>query len=211
MTISLVLADDHPVVRQGLRALLEAQPDFAVVGESGDGLETLRLVERLKADVLVLDLMMPGLNGLEILSILAKRSPRTRVVVLSMSAEEAFVAAALKNGAIGYVSKGCETANLIRGVREAAAGRRFLSPEVVAREPAPTAPIDPHETLTPREREVLQLAAEGNTNAAIAARLFLSPRTVEMHRAHLMRKLGLKTPADLIRYALRRGVIPLRE
>ena len=217
MTLSIMLADDHPVVRRGMQTLLETEPDFSIIGEAGDGLETVRLVERLQPDVLVLDLMMPGLSGLEALPIIRQRLPRTRVVVLSMHGDNAFVAEALKNGATGYVLKGCEEQNLILAVREAAAGRRFLSPPVTERaidayiEQARAAPIDPHETLTAREREVLQLAAEGSTGAEIAARLHISQRTVENHRANVMRKLGLKNQSELVRYALRRGLIPLDE
>ncbi len=217
MTISIILADDHPVVRRGMQTLLEAEPDFSVIAEAGDGLESVRLVESLQPDVLILDLMMPGLSGLEVLRIVRKRSPRTRVVVLSMHDNNAFVAEALKNGATGYVLKGSDEENLVRAVQEAATGRRFLSPPVTERaidayiEQARAAQFDPHETLTAREREVLQLAAEGKTGAEIAARLHISQRTVENHRAGLMRKLGLKNQSELVRYALRRGLISLEE
>jgi DNA-binding NarL/FixJ family response regulator len=217
MSISIVLADDHPVVRRGMRALLEAEPDFRVVGEAGDGLEAVRLVELLQPDVLVLDLMMPGLSGLEVIRIINQRGSRTRVVVLSMHDDSAFVAEALKNGATGYVLKGSEPHVPVLAVREAAAGRRFLSPPVTERaidayiEQARAVGFDPHETLTRREREVLQLAAEGSTSAEIAARLHISQRTVENHRANLMRKLGLKNPSELVRYAVRRGIIPLED
>jgi len=217
MTISIVLADDHPVVRRGLRAILESKPDFSVVGEASDGLETVRLVERVRPDVLILDLMMPGLSGLETLRILRERAPETRVVVLSMYSNNAFIAEALKTGATGYVLKGCTEENLIRAVREAAAGRRFLSPPVTDIaidayiEQAKAGPFDPHETLTTREREVLQLAAEGKTNSEIAERLHISPRTVENHRAKVMHKLELKNHSDLVLYAVRRGLIPLDE
>jgi two-component system, NarL family, response regulator NreC len=214
MTISIVLADDHPVVRRGMRALLESDSDFAIVGEASDGLEAVRLVERVKPDVLVLDLMMPGLSGLEAMRILSERAPETRVVVLSMHSNKAFVAEALKIGATGFVLKGCTEDNLIRAVRDAAAGKRFLSPAVNAIaidayiEQAKAGPFDPHETLTAREREVLQLAAEGNTSSEIAARLHISHRTVENHRAHLMQKLGLQNQTELVRYALERGMLP---
>jgi two-component system response regulator NreC len=217
MTISIVLADDHPVVRRGMRTLLESQADFSIMGEAGDGLETVRLVERLRPDVLVLDLMMPGLSGLEVLRIARQRSPQTRTVVLSMYSSNAFIAEALKNGSTGYVLKGCTEENLIRSVREAAAGRRFLSPQVseiaidayIAQ--AQPGAFDPHETLTAREREVLQLAAEGKTCSEIAGRLHISQRTAENHRASLMRKLGLQNQTQLVRYALRRLLIPLEE
>jgi len=200
-----------------MQTLLEAEPDFSVIGETGDGLESVRLAEKLQPDLLILDLMMPGLSGLEALRIIRKRSPRTRVVVLSMHDNNAFVAEALKNGATGYVLKGSDEENLVRAVREAAAGRRFLSPPVTERaidayiEQARAAQLDPHETLTAREREVLQLAAEGKTGAEIAARLHISQRTVENHRASLMRKLGLKNQSELVRYAVRRGLISLEE
>jgi len=200
-----------------MQTLLEAEPDFSVIGEAGDGLESVRFVEKLQPDVLILDLMMPGLSGLEALRIIRQRSPRTRVVVLSMHDSNAFVAEALKNGATGYVLKGSDEENLVRAVREAAAGRRFLSPPVTERaidayiEQAKAAPIDPHDTLTARERETLQLAAEGKTGAEIAARLHISQRTVENHRATLMRKLGLKNQSELVRYAVRRGLISLEE
>src|SRR5438046_2546546 len=130
MSYSIVLADDHPLVRQGLRGALEAEPAFAIVAETGDGLETVRLVEHLQPDVLVLDLMMPGLTGLDILPIVRQRSPRTRIVVLSMYANEDFVLQALKNGAIAYVLKGCDPAHAVEAVRRAAAGRRYLSPGI---------------------------------------------------------------------------------
>ena len=215
--ISIVLADDHPVVRRGMQALLVAEPDFSVVGEAGDGLETVRLVERLQPDVLILDLMMPGLSGLEALRIIRQRSSRTRVVVLSMYGNNAFVASALINGASGFVLKGCEEEDLVRAVLEAVAWRRYLSPPITERaidayiEQVRVGQLDPHETLTAREREVLQLVAEGNTGAEIAARLHISQRTVENHRANVMRKLGLKNQSELVRYAVRRGLIPLEE
>jgi two-component system response regulator NreC len=217
MSISIILADDHPVLRRGIRTLLEAEPDLSVVAETGDGLETLRLVERLQPDVLVLDLMMPGLSGLEVLRIIPRRSRETRVVVVSMHSNIAFVAEALKNGATGYVLKGSTEEEIIKAVREAAAWRRFLSPPVseiaidAYIEQAKAGPFDPHETLTPREREVLQLAAEGMTSPEISVRLHISPRTVENHRANLMKKLGLENQSELVRHALRHGLILLEE
>jgi DNA-binding NarL/FixJ family response regulator len=212
---TIVLADDHHVVRQGLRALLEAEPDFSVIGEAGDGLEALQLIEQLKPNVLVLDLMMPGLNGLEVTRQAGKHSSHTRIVILSMYANEAYVLEALGNGASAYVLKDSSSADLVLAVREAASGRRYLSPPLSDRaieayqEKAKAASLDNYETLTTREREVLQLAAEGNTSSEIAARLGISPRTAETHRTHLMHKLSLHTQADLIRYALRRGIIPM--
>ncbi len=212
---SIVLADDHHVVRQGLRALLEGQPDFQLVGEAGDGLEAVQLTERLKPDVLIIDLMMPSLNGLEATRQVSQRSPQTRVVILSMHANEAYVLEALRNGAAGYVLKDSSAADLVHAVREVVAGRRYLSAPLSERaiaayiQKASDVTTDPYEMLTNREREVLHLAAEGYTNAEIADQLSISPRTAETHRANLMHKLGLHTHTDLIRYALRRGILPM--
>jgi len=212
---TIVLADDHHIVRQGLRALLEGQPDFQLVGEAGDGLEAVQLTERLKPDVLIIDLMMPSLNGLEATRQVGQRSPHTRVVILSMHANEAYVLEALRNGAAGYVLKDSSAADLVHAVREVVAGRRYLSSPLSERaiaayiQKASDVALDPYEMLTNREREVLHLAAEGYTNAEIAGQLSISPRTAETHRANLMHKLGLRTHTDLIRYALRRGILPM--
>ena len=214
MNVTLLLADDHHVVRQGLRALLEADPDFRVVGEASDGLEVADLVERLQPRVLIVDLMMPGLNGLEVTRQVSKRSPQTRVLILSMHSNEAYVLEALRNGAAGYILKDSSATDLVHAVREVAAGRRYLSPPLseraldTYRQRAKEATLDIYETLTTREREVLHLAAEGHSGSEIASRLSINPRTVETHRANLMRKLGLQTQTDLVRYALRRGIIP---
>jgi two-component system response regulator NreC len=214
---TIVLADDHKIVRQGIRALLEAEAEFRVIGEAGDGLETLRMVERLTPNVLVLDLMMSGINGLEVTRQIKKSMPQTNIVILSMHANEAYVLEALSNGASAYVLKDSSASDLVYAVREVSAGRHYLSPPLseraiavyqeTARATATT--IDKYETLTTREREVLQLSAEGCTNNEIATRLGISTRTVETHRTHLIHKLELHTHADLIRYALRRGIIPL--
>lgn len=212
-----MLADDHQVVRQGLRALLEVEPDFHLVGESGDGLLTLELIERLKPNVLVLDLMMPGLSGLEVIRRAKRIVPQTHVVVLSMHAVEAYVLEALRQGAAGYVLKDSSAADLVQAVREVARGRRYLSPPLSERaieryaQRAEGVTEDSYEMLTTREREVLHLAAEGHTSAEIAARLGISPRTGETHRANLMHKLGIHTQTDLVRYALRRGIIPMED
>jgi DNA-binding NarL/FixJ family response regulator len=210
---TILLADDHRIVRQGLRALLSGEADFEVVGEADDGREALELVKRLNPDVLVLDLMMPGLNGLEVARQLPRQSPTVRVVVLSMHDDEGFVLEALANGVSGYVLKDSNSSDLVHAVREVAAGRRYLSPPLSDRaieayqQRAKVGALDKHETLTTREREVLQLSAEGHTNSEIAARLGISTRTAETHRSRIMHKLGLHTQSDLIRYAIRRGII----
>ncbi len=212
---TILLADDHQIVRQGLRALLEAERDLQVIGEAGDGLEAVHHVELLSPKVLVLDLMMPGLNGLDVLRQIKKRKPSTQIVILSMYANEAYVVEALQNGASAYVLKDSTSADLVQAVREAAAGRRYLSPPLSARaikvyqEKAQAATLDKYETLTDRERQVLHLAAEGLTNAEIAGRLGISSRTAEAHRSNLFHKLDLHSQADLIRYAFRRGIIAI--
>lgn len=211
---TIILADDHHVVRQGLRALLEAEPDFRVVGEAADGQEAIRLVERLRPDVLVLDLMMPGLSGLEVTRQAARRSPNTRVIILSMYANTGYVLETLKNGALGYVLKKSTGGELVQAVRQVMTGRRYLSPPLSEEDvetfmkKAAASNTNPYELLTDRQREVLHLIVEGYTNAEIAARLVISPRTVEFHRSNLMRKLGARTQADLIRVALQRGILP---
>lgn len=212
--IRVVVADDHHVVRAGLRALLAAEPDVEVVAEAADGLKALELVERLRPDVLVVDVAMPGLGGLEVARQTRQRSPRTQVVVQSMHSAEGYVTEALRHGAAAYVLKGGDADDLIAAVRAAAAGRRYLSGELSERaldlyvQRAQAAREEPYDALTEREREVLQLAAQGHTLAEIGAQLSMSPRTAETHRANLMRKLGLRTQTDLIRFALRRGLLP---
>jgi DNA-binding NarL/FixJ family response regulator len=210
MAVSLLLADDHRIVRQGVWALLAKVPDFHLVGEAADGLEALRLTERLRPEVLVLDLMLPGLNGLEVARQLGRRAPRTRVVVLSMHDNEAYMAEAVRAGVSAYVIKDAGSDELVRAIRAAAAGERFYrstlpGPVVSCRS---TAARDAFELLTARERMVFQLTAEGHSSAEIAGRLHISPRTVESHRANLMRKLGLRNQRELVRYAWGRGVLP---
>ena len=214
MTVSIVLAEDFPILLRGLRSLLESQPDFTVLGATADGPTAVRMVEQLKPKVLVLDLMLPGLGGLEVMRILRGRAPRTRIVVLSMHNATPFIAQALQNGAIGYVLKGSPEDEIVLAVREAAVGRRFLSPPITEDalnaylEQSKSGTFDPHETLTRREREVLQMAAEGKTAPEIAATLNISPLTAESHRASIMKKLGLQNQTDLIRHAIRRGLLP---
>lgn len=210
---SIVLADDHHIVRQGLRSLLEMEEGIKVIGETGDGLKVVDLVEQLHPDVLVLDLMMPGLNGMEVTRQVAQRCPKTKVVILSMHANEAYVMEALRHGAVGYVLKDANTSEVVEAVREVTAGRHYLSRPLSERaietyaQKAHAAPLDMYETLTSREREILQLAAESYSSTEIAARLGISPRTAETHRANLMRKLSLQSQTDLIRYAIRRGLL----
>lgn len=211
--IRIVLADDHHILRQGLKRILDAEEGLSVVAEAGDGIEAVKVVEETQPDVLVVDLMMPGLNGLAVTSQVRKRFERTQVVVLSMHSEDAYVLQALKNGAISFVLKDSDSSELVEAVRLAAVGKRYLSSPLSERameayvEKAKGSSIDPYELLTPREQEVLQLSAEGKTSSQIAERLSVSPRTVEKHRSNLMQKLGLSNRSEVVRYAVSKGII----
>jgi DNA-binding NarL/FixJ family response regulator len=213
MLVKVALADDHQVVLDGLKALVAAEPDFRLCGEAKNGLDVAPLCAQAHPDVLVLDLMMPGLSGLEVARLLAEKVPATRVVVLSMHADLAYVAAALSAGAAGYVLKSADSGELLQAIRAVAQGGRYLSAPLddasltAWRERAGAAPVDPYATLTTREREVLQLVAEGLSNGEVAGRLDIGRRTVETHRANLMRKLALRSQAELVRYAVRRGIV----
>lgn len=211
--IRIVLADDHQVVREGLRVLLDGIADFSVVGEECDGLRVADLVDRLRPDVLVVDLMMPGLGGLEVTRRVTERTPGTRVVILSMHADPTYVWEGLNNGARAYVLKDASAACLTQAVREAAAGRRYISPPLCetdlqhyerARRDAPS---DLYDRLTAREREVLHLTAEGLTGPQMAVTLGISPRTAETHRANILKKLQLRSKTDLVHFALGRGLV----
>jgi len=211
--IRILIADDHQIFREGLRLLLEAKPGFSVVGEASDGLQALELAERLRPDVMIVDVSLPGLTGIEVVRLLRLRSPQTRAIVLSSHADESYVLDALRHGAAGYVLKHFSTEDLIQAIREAIAGRHYLSPPLSALaidayvEKARSAGGDSYDSLTTREREILQLTAEGCSATAIAARLCISSRTAESHRANMMRKLGLHNHAGVIRYALQRGIL----
>jgi DNA-binding NarL/FixJ family response regulator len=210
----IVLADDQNVVREGLKCLLELEDDLEVVGETADGLEVVSLVERLRPNVLIVDVAMPGLYGLEVTRQVRERSPRTGVIVLSRYVNEWYVTEALRNGASGYVVKQAPAHELTRAVRTVAQGRRYLSSPLSPEDvqtwllQAERLSGDSYESLTSREREVLQLVAEGFSSTRIARRLSISVRTAEAHRANVMRKLRLKNYTALIKYALARGVLP---
>ncbi len=216
-TTTIILADDHPIVREGLRTVLEREPDLAVVGEASDGIETLELVERLKPALLILDVRMPGKSGLEVAREIAQSSPQTRVLVLSMYAAEGYVMEALSSGVAGYILKETDTGNLVPAIRQILGGRRYLSPAVndhvidVYVQKTQGGTVDPFDTLTVRERQVLRLLVEGCTNAEISQHLSISVRTAEHHRANLMRKLKLKSSAEVIAFGKSRGVVPLQE
>ncbi len=213
--IMIVLADRHKLVRQGVRLLLEAEPGFSVLGEASAVAPALELVGRLEPDVLVACPDIGGAAGFEVARQAIERSPGTRVVLLSMYDSSDYVVKALRSGASGYVLKESSAAELVRAIRKVAAGRRYLSPLLLASE------IESQlrrsrggsvaEILTERQRQVLHLAAEGLSSTAIGRRLGISPRTVETHRANVIRRLGLRSRTDLIRYALQHGILPLRE
>lgn len=214
MTVAILLADDHPLIRRGLRNLLEAETGFSVVGEAEDGLDVVQLAEKLHPDVVVMDLMMPNLNGLEALKQIRRRSSKSRVIILSMQSADAYVLEALRSGACGYVLKDSAPDEILNAIHACLLDRRYLSPKLPERlihtsfESAQTFELDPYETLTTREREVLQMASEGKTASEIAKIISISPRTAELHRTRMMKKLGLHGQTELVRYAVKRGILP---
>lgn len=215
--IKILLVDDHPVVRQGLRQVLEGNPEFTVVGEAADGKGALELADQLQPDVAILDLALPGLNGLEVARRIQQRQPKTRILILSMHNSEAYVLEAMNKGVLGYVLKESATKDLIHAVKEVAAGRRYLSPPLSEQkiqeysERITSSSLDPYDALTDREREVLHMLAEGQNRGEIAASLSISPRTFDTHRTNLMRKLNLRSQMDLVRFAMQRGISPDKE
>lgn len=203
--ISIVLADDHTVVRRALRLLLEEEPDFEVVAEADDAEAAVRYVRGHKPTVLILDLNMPGKPSLEAIPEIREASPQTRIVVLTMQKEPAFARQALQLGVLGYVLKEAADDELVQAVRSAAGGGTYLQPALGARLAAESEPGN-HD-LSERETEVLRLIALGHTNAEIAEKLFISVRTVETHRAHIQQKLGVSSRAELVSNALARGLV----
>ncbi len=212
-SIRILLADDHTLIRQALRKVLEERADLQVVAEAGDGREAVRLAEEHRPDVAVVDVAMPLLNGIEATRQILARLPKTRVLVLSMHADEAYVMQTVEAGASGYLLKDSADVDLLNAISEAIAGRRFFSPSVAhvieARRVRQAANDvhDRYELLSGREREVFQLIAEAKTNKEIAVLLNVSPNTVETHRGHIMQKLDLHSAAEIVLHAVRRGVI----
>lgn len=215
--IRVVVADDHAVIRQGLRMLLESRPEIEVVGDCENGREALLMVESLKPHVVLMDVVMPGLNGIEATRQVRRASPTTRVVILSGFVDEEQIIGAIRAGASGYLVKNSDVSELVLAIQTVHRGNQYYSaalsegfdiPELQlqARRPEQRTGID---TLTPREREVLQLIAEGRTNQQVADELVVSIKTVEAHKAHIMDKLKAKSRTDLIRYALKRGIVKL--
>jgi DNA-binding NarL/FixJ family response regulator len=212
--IRVLLADDHTLIRAGLRMVVEAQPDLIVVGEASDGREAVAMAEKLKPGVAVMDIGMPSLNGIEASRQIRAALPDTQVVMLSMHSDEGYVLRALKAGAKAYLLKDSAEADLARAIRAAAAGKSFFSPAVgqvlledYMRRLERTGAEDSYELLSPREREILQLVAEGKSSKDVANLLGLSVYTVETHRARVMQKLNLRGIPELILYAVRKGII----
>jgi len=210
----VLLADDHQLMRSGVRLMLEREPDIAVVGEAGDGREAVALAKTLKPEVVVMDIGMPNLNGIEAALQMTQHDPELAVVMLSMHSDESYVLRALKAGARGYLLKDSAEADLIKAVHVVAGGKSFFSPAVskvllddYVRKLKRSGAEDAYDLLTPREREILQLVAEGKSNKDVANLLNLSVYTVESHRSNLMEKLNLKGVPELILYAVRKGII----
>jgi two-component system, NarL family, response regulator NreC len=212
--VRIVLADDHTIMRHGLRLVLERQPDFAVIGEASNGREAIDLAIRETPDVVIMDIAMPLLNGIEATRRIYEERLKTAVIILSMHADEGYILKALRAGARGYLLKDSADTDLIQAVRSVIAGKAFFSPAVskvladdYLRQMRQQGVDDPYDLLTPRERELLQLIVELKSTKDIAALLNLSPHTIDTHRANLMQKLNVHSTAELILYAVRKGVI----
>lgn len=212
--LRILLADDHIVMRTGLRALLERQPNLEVVGESENGRGTVELTASLRPDVVVMDVGMPVLNGIEATKAIVSKHPTTAVVILSMHADESYVMRALKAGARAYLLKESASSDLISAIGAVSQGKSFFSPKVsrilaedYVRVLKQKGAVDSYDLLTDREREILQLLAEGKANKEVATTLNISPYTVETHRSHILQKLNLHNPAELVLYAVRKGII----
>ena len=215
--IKVVVADDHTILRQGIKALLDNQEEIEVVGEAKDGREAIKVIEELSPDVILMDIAMPGLNGLEATRRIKKKFPKTKVVVLTMHTNEEYIFQILNAGADGYLVKETAFQDLISAISSVHRGEAFMSPSISKKvlteyiQRAQGKEKVGFDTLTTREREILQLVAEGNSNKKIAEALFISPKTVETHRAHIMDKLNIHDRAGLIKYAIRKGMINLDE
>jgi DNA-binding NarL/FixJ family response regulator len=212
--LRILVADDHTLVRQGVRKILEAQAGWEVIAECGDGRDAIRAALELQPDVVILDIAMPRLNGVEAVQQIVRRAPTVRVLILSMFADEAYVTRAVRAGALGYLLKDSADVDLIGAVTAVSKGKSFFSPAVAriildeyGRQVAERAVTDRFETLSEREREVFQLVAEGLSNKEVAEMLHISPATVETHRARLMEKLDIHCTAELVLCAVRKGVI----
>lgn len=208
----MILADEHKLVRQGICSLLEMQPGVHVVGEANDGVEALNLIETLSPDIAILDVMMPNATGIETAKTVQKRGFNTKIIFLSMYTNPTYAVRALQSGALGYVLKDSDFNEILQAIETVMAGRHYLSDAIAEEVFEMLLKLDKGKeisvkNLSPREREILQLVAEGNTNAATAEKLALSVRTVESHRLNLMKKLRLTSRADLVKFAINQGLI----
>jgi DNA-binding NarL/FixJ family response regulator len=209
MTVRIVLADDHAIVREGLKRIVGDVPDFQVAGEAADGTEVMKIVRSLDFDVLVLDLSMPGRSGMELIKLVKAEKPKLRILVLSMHQETQYAVRAIKSGASGYLTKESAPALLEQAIRKIAGGGAYISAEVaeqLALGAMPGGDTPPHETLSDREFEVFRMLVAGEGVSDVAARLNLSVKTVSTHKANLMQKLGLANQTELVRYALKHGL-----
>lgn len=205
--IRILLTDDHAIVRNGLKQIFAGYPDLEVVGEASNGAEVLDLVRKLKFDLLLLDMTMPGISGADLIRRLRAENPSIKILVLSMHNESQIVSRALKAGAAGYVTKDSDQEILITAIRKIAAGNKFIDPALVDAMVFEGSSEDaPHDVLSERELQVLQMLASGQSLAAIADSLHLSAKTISAHKAHLMQKLGIDNNADLMRYAIKHGL-----
>lgn len=214
MKTRILIADDHDIVRAGVKHLLERQEDIEVVGEASDGRELVRMAEQLNPSIILTDIAMPQLNGIDAAAQILRHSPDTKLIIISMYADEEFLVRALTAGIKGYLLKDAVQADLLRAVRAVASGRSFFSPAIAqtlaedyVRQLQNKGLEDSYELLTEREREVLQLLAEGKSNKEVAAVLDVSPYTVESHRTHLMQKLSLHNTAEIVLYAVRKKIV----
>jgi DNA-binding NarL/FixJ family response regulator len=212
--ISIVLADDHPVVRDGLRRILETNNFGKIAGEASTGDEALELIESLKPAIAIIDIVMPGINGVELTRMIKKKAPDTRIIVLSMYPQENYVLGALKNGADGYIIKDSGAQEIMLAIQTVLEGKRYLSPHISQSaietyiNQANKESLEPYDTLTDRERQVMSLSVQGLTSREVGEKLGISSRTVETHRENLMRKLGVSSLPQLISYALQKGIMP---
>jgi DNA-binding NarL/FixJ family response regulator len=211
--IRILLADDHPVVRDGLRALLETQSDIEVVGDATNGREAVGLARQLHPDIVIMDIAMPDLNGIEATLLIQESSPAAQVLILSMHSTTEHIFRALQSGARGYLLKDSAGAEVVSAIRAVHAGRRYLSQKITASVVddyiAERHRVSPLETLSGRERQILQLVAEGKSSAEVGAMLFLSPKTVDTYRSRMMQKLNISDMPSIVKFAIRNGVISL--
>ena len=212
MPMRILIVDDHGVLRAGLRSLLNAEPDLQVVGEAADGQTGLRLATELNPDLVLMDITMPGMSGIQVTRQLKETLPGTRVLILTLHEDESLLREAIRSGASGYILKQAVEAELISAIRAVGRGDLYIHPAMTRALLKDVSPLlvpeeNPTEPLSPREHEVLRLVAQGHTNRQVAEMLHLSVRTVESHRANLMDKLGLSSPAQLVRYAIEHGLL----